>query len=484
MTLLLEIDHLTGHAYAAVGPDSEVPDWPPQPDRVFSALVASWAARGALAEEAAALRWLEAQATPVLLVSDAEARTTATVFVPPNDARNGEKESLPALRRRQPRRFPAAVPHDPRMGVLWPDAEPEEQVFSALDALARDTSHIGHSASLTRCRFLRGAPAGAPAPVPPQRRIYPGRFDELLADHARGQRPSPGAPVRLPEAERADKTPRSVFSENWLLLERAGGRMPDVRASTVVAKAIRDTLLKGYDDAGAAIPAAVSGHEADGAPARAPHLAILALPFAGFAHADGRLMGFALVPPRGLDLLEDEAFRAAVRAKAPFDPDRGLRILSLKSQRGSAPLDAFALELTPVSSGRVASVNPALYVGPARTFGTVTPIALDRHPKQSGAALDEEIEAIIKQSCVHIGLPEPEKVVPGKHSALEGTAPAWPSGGNPRWMGWRRPDSLRNRPLVHAVIHFTEEVRGPVILGAGRFMGLGLCRPLDPEAGP
>lgn len=484
MTLLLEIDHLTGHAYAAVGPDSEVPDWPPQPDRIFSALVASWAARGGRAEEAEALRWLEAQATPVLLVSDAETRTAATAFVPPNDARNGERESLPDLRRRQPRRFPAAVPHDPRMGVLWPDAEPDDGVFTALEALARDTSHIGHSASLTRCRFLRGPAPAAPAPVPPKRRIYPGRFDELLADYARGQRPSPGAPVRAPAAAQSDETPRSAFSENWLLLVRAGGRMPDVRAGAVVAKAIRDTLLAGYDAAGAGIPVAVSGHEEDGAPTRAPHLAILALPFAGFPHADGRLMGFALVPPRGHDLLEDEAFRAAVRAKAPVDPDRDLRILSLKSPRGSAPLDAFALELTPVSDGGAASLDPALYVGPAFTFGTVTPIALDRHPKKSGAALEKEIEDIVKQSCLHIGLPEPVAVVPGKHSALEGAVPARPSGGNPRWMGWRRPDSLRNRPLVHAVIRFETRVRGPVILGAGRFAGLGLCRPLDPEAGP
>jgi CRISPR-associated protein Csb2 len=31
------------------------------------------------------------------------------------------------------------------------------------------------------------------------------------------------------------------------------------------------------------------------------------------------------------------------------------------------------------------------------------------------------------------------------------------------------------------MIQFKEPVRGPVILGAGRFVGLGLCRALDPE---
>lgn len=42
MTLVLEIDHLLGVAFAAGNQASDVPDWPPQPDCVFSALVASW----------------------------------------------------------------------------------------------------------------------------------------------------------------------------------------------------------------------------------------------------------------------------------------------------------------------------------------------------------------------------------------------------------------------------------------------------------
>jgi CRISPR-associated protein Csb2 len=37
-------------------------------------------------------------------------------------------------------------------------------------------------------------------------------------------------------------------------------------------------------------------------------------------------------------------------------------------------------------------------------------------------------------------------------------------------------------PAPHAVIRFAEPVDGPVILGAGRFTGLGLCRPLSAGA--
>ena len=46
MSLVLEVEFLTGVCRAAHSPASTEPDWPPQPDRVFSALVATWAARG------------------------------------------------------------------------------------------------------------------------------------------------------------------------------------------------------------------------------------------------------------------------------------------------------------------------------------------------------------------------------------------------------------------------------------------------------
>ncbi|HEY1259513.1 MAG TPA: type I-U CRISPR-associated protein Csb2, partial [Stellaceae bacterium] len=83
----------------------------------------------------------------------------------------------------------------------------------------------------------------------------------------------------------------------------------------------------------------------------------------------------------------------------------------------------------------------------------------------------------------NIGLPEPSGISAGKHSALEGAPSAYPSGGAPRWTRWRLPESLASRPLIHAVVEFRDVVRGPVILGAGRFVGLGLCRPLNRDRG-
>jgi CRISPR-associated protein Csb2 len=139
------------------------------------------------------------------------------------------------------------------------------------------------------------------------------------------------------------------------------------------------------------------------------------------------------------------------------------------------------IRLTPVTEPALAAQNPGLYVRAAKAFATVTPIVLDRRPEKSGDARAAEIEALIRRSCVNIGLPEPEIVIPDKHSALEGAVSARPSGKAPEWMTWRLPKSLADRPMIHAVLRFPTEVEGPVMLGAGRFVGLGLCRPLPKD---
>lgn len=488
MTLVLEVEYLSGVSFAAIGPDSEAPDWPPQPDRMFSALVAAWAARGQDKREAEALRWLEKLPVPRLLASNAEPRTGALVFVPPNDPSSKRAKTakgvLPSLRNRQPRRFPAARPHDAIVRLLWNAVAPEGEILTALQRLAGDVSYVGHPASLTRCRFLLDQDVSGLNEVGlPKRRIYSGRFDELRRDFNAGRKPSPGHPVR--PASKAKQEQSGIFSDRWLILEHVAGDMPDIRACGIVAKTLRDALLDGYGriGPGKAIPEIVSGHSPDGKPSRAPHLAVVPLAFTGFPYADGHMMGFALVPPRDSTILDDENFRKALRKLAPVDEDYGRRILMLKTKKGMPSGDAFSIKLSPTfeAPANKRSLDPALYIRPARTFATVTPIVLDRHLKAKGAAQQEEISTQIAAACRNVGLPEPEAVIADKHSSIEGAPSAYPSAKSPPWMRWRQPPSLASRRLTHAVIRFAQPMEGPVILGAGRFIGLGLCRPVDAE---
>ncbi len=464
MALVLEIEHLTGVARAARGPDSGAPDWPPQPDRVFSALVATWAMHDKQPREKVALEWLEAQEPPLIQASSFAERTAPVSFVPPNDRKGG---ILPARRRRQPRRFPSARPHDPLVRLMWRQ-EPEAAVLAALNDLAMDTAYVGHSASLTRCWF-RTEQAELTEARPARRRVYRGRMAELIADFDRGVRPSPGAPVK-PEP-RIEQTPKTVFSPDWLILRHdTDSFMPDIRASALVAKAIRDAVLSGYGAADLPIPEWISGHTPDKTPTRLPHLAFVPLPHVGFPYADGHVTGFALVPPRDRDLLKEAEFLAALRAIMKPDSEGHY----LNAYFHGLP----DIRLRPVTEAVLAAQNPTLYTRQARVFATVTPIVLDRRPEQDGRERIDEIKALIRRSCINVGLPEPEVVVPDKHSAFEGAASARPSGKAPAWMNWRLPPSLNGRPMSHAVLRFAEKVEGPVMLGAGRFVGLGLCRPL------
>jgi CRISPR-associated protein Csb2 len=481
MALVLEIEYLLGVAFAAQGPDSAESDWPPQPDRIFSAFVAAWASRGEVAAERAALEWLECQDPPEIEASGHARRPAAANFVPVNDPATGTKGNravMPGYRPRQPRRFPAALPFDPTVRLVWNGAG--SQHLEALDALARDVPYLGHSASLTRCRFLSDE---GREPLGPDRNsvgsrarrgIYRGRLRELEARFHAGRRPLPGNDIRWPEPNR--EQPR-----DWLVLEMNDdppnqvegepllGRTIDLRAAPLACKTLRYAIMSGYGRAGLAVPEWVSGHQTDGVPSKDDHLAIVPLAYVGFTHADGQLMGFGLIAPPGRRLLEDEAFLRAMGKLVELGGDH----LTLRLGQGTE------LTLLPSLAPSHRSLEPERYRHAAKVWSTVTPLVLDRHLKDGDGPA--EIVAMVEAAALRAtGVPT-ARVAVHKHAAIKGAPSAMPSGRAPRWTGWTVPPKLRSRRLVHATLAFSQEVAGPVLIGAGRFSGLGLCLPLSGE---
>ena len=489
MSLLLEVEFLTGAYRGTAEPASDEADWPPQPDRVFSALVAAWGAHGEPAAERVALEWLERQEPPAVHAAPAPFRTAPTVFVPPNDGKRSRTpktylQVLPEHRSRQPRRFPAARPEplpsttgvsgsSASLVFAWPE-EPDDRLMPALEALACDVAYVGHSASLTRCRFFRGVAEELPfSAAPPKRRIYPGRLAELVeAYHANPARPviRAGASVTLSES-----APAPLGDPNWLVLEVLGDRGLDLRAAAPICRLLRDALMSGYGRSGNGdlIPEIVSGHTADRRPSRRPHLSIVPMAFVGSRYATGQVFGFALVPPAGTELRQIAGLEAAFRRVTRYRAATERRVLTLKGD----PLDR-PMELAPTgddpTSSRV-SLLPESYCASARVWATVTPIVLDRHLKNR---TDAEVRGLVARACANSGLPtpDPNRIRTGRHATHPGVPPARPHRGAPPWSRWQVPQTLASRPLVHAVIEFPEEIAGPVLLGAGRFTGLGLCR--------
>lgn len=482
--LALEVEYLTGVVRASRD-QGDAADWPPQPDRLFSALVATWAARGERPEERAALEWLERAPAPVVEASPAHPRGLAKVFVPPNDDGATAISVIPDRRRRQERRLATVIPESPVVRWRWPVA-PDAPVRDALAALAHDTSYLGHSASLIRCTLREQGALDEPCSsrgVSVLRMPYPGRLAELERAFAAGRRPSPGASLRH-EEEPAVPPACSIFGRDWIIFADAGGMRPDTVAAAVLGKFLIKAVQAGY--APAAAPPWVSGHLPDGAPLSSPHLAALPLIDAGWEWSQGRLMGMALAIPRHL---EDAARRARDTDAPSTDPEAiaaseqegGLfRALARINVADSQGLE-IALRLPGGQEWRLQreaspaaqSLRPSRYTHAARLWASVTPIALDRHPKTPG-----DVEDGIATACERIGLPRPQRVVSGKHSAVTGVPSAQPGARSPEWTGWRLPGALSGRRLTHAVIAFDVPVSGPVVLGAGRFSGLGLCLPL------
>ena len=269
-------------------------------------------------------------------------------------------------------------------------------------------------------------------------------------------------------------------STEWLVLEVVNdnkGEVPDIRASAIICRVLRQALMAGYRRSGKgnSIPELVSGHTADGTPTRKPHIAVVPMAFVGSSHADASVSGLALVPPRGKSLLHIDGLHNAFETVAAYRPDEQRRVLTLQGPSLRTPL-----KLAPVQERGYGkrSLLPDPYLRATKKWASVTPIVLERHLKRGN---DIEVRELVALACKNAGLPHPdlEQIWVGRHSVIKGSPPARPLSDAPPRTRWKVPKSLESRQLVHAVIDFGKEVRGPVLLGSGRFTGLGLCSRLD-----
>jgi CRISPR-associated protein Csb2 len=225
------------------------------------------------------------------------------------------------------------------------------------------------------------------------------------------------------------------------------------------------------------LPAVLSGHQANGTATQEPHIAFVPLPFVGHPHADASLMGIAIVLPRGI---APEARRQLFRLVADLETRRRIDsegTLSL-APRGGRPLVVRRIDTVDRWT-----LRPITWSRPAKRFVTATPIALDRihvnlrsHRPSATKAASINAQRTISNACLSVGLPEPHAIEISFDPLLVGAEHVRSHGPYPRLTG--RLDKV----LLHATMVFREVVRGPVIVGAGRYFGLGLCLPVDDES--
>lgn len=267
-----------------------------------------------------------------------------------------------------------------------------------------------------------------------------------------------------PQAPRsAESMPHSVFDPRFIVLTIVG-RRPSLPATLRLTAALRGLLMRECPQQPP--PEWLSGHLASGQATALPHMALVPLAFAGSQHADGRIMGLAVILPRTLAPQEaGRCFQPILR-----NPQTGLPREDLPLFDGERIECAIALETHERSP---INLDPRTWTKASRIWASVTPVALNRH--FDGDDQWQQSAENVKDMCEHIGLPRPREVLLHPVSLVEGVPHAREF---PQLL--RKADGGRRRHH-HAVVIFDEPVGGPILLGAGRFRGYGLFRPMEGE---
>lgn len=254
---------------------------------------------------------------------------------------------------------------------------------------------------------------------------------------------------------------------------------PTIQQTLMVTHALRGLVLSRFDS-DSPPPEWVSGHRSGPQANKTdrPHLAFLALPQLEGGGREARIDAVALAVPRLVVGCSLEGGNPEI----PKPPSLLIFSDLLPSTRygprnRSKPTPRLTLgrtgawDLRPCptrSSERFGEpLAQTTWVGPAETWVSVTPVALDQHPKKGKLS----IEAIVAQSCTRMGYPEPIQVEFRPDSYFQGVPPALAFPPLPGRSG--RPSEMR----WHVAVRFAYPVDGPLLIGAGRYFGYGLMRP-------
>ncbi len=395
---------------------------------------------------------------------------------------------FPEKRGKQGRYFPSVTPEHPQVVFLWESTAPEE-MEEMIDQLLSRVVRLGHSSSLVSCRVVQGLSeplhscGERPVEFGPVRTVRTGQLAELERQFSyhQGFRPRslPFATSGSATVSEMGHTEHTAITPNthgsWLVFEfLPSSRYLRSTRTVEVASAMRSAVMGKCPDP---VPESISGHRPDGRPSLTPHLAFLPIPYTGFPHSDGRLLGVAISIP---DTVDDNDKSVLFRAIGNWEHrEKGQLKLTL-GRHGVLRLVRCQAE-----SG-VISLRPNIWYRSSRRWVSATPIALPKHPDRlrggashkSLARAWKKVETSIVSACAHVGLPQPASVEVTLGQLMVGTQPASIF---PAFHQKSKSGTAIRRQLVHAAIEFDNPVRGPLMIGAARFMGLGLMRPTRQE---
>lgn len=490
-------DRFHGMAFGA-------PEWPPSPARLFQALLAG-VARGkeVPADVATALRWLERLPAPRIGVPPSRLGASLTFFVPNNDldAKGGDPANLASIRtskRVQPRLIEGAAP----LVYCW-QFESGREYAEEIVRGAEQLYQLGRGVDLAWARaeilddesldaMLASYPGIVHQPGPSQLKgakllcPVPGSLDSLLvrfnavrleATRSGKKRmlyfqnpPKPHFRTVTYGRHRALKVYRFQLAED----EAKSAPQPLHKIGPLVER-IRDRaasrLREALEDLEEEVERVLVGRKRngkDGGPIE-DRVRIIPLPSIGHWHADHAIRRIAVEIPGGSRLAREDIEWAFNDLTVPV---------------GSGSSAHFVLAPEPDA--------PMLdhYVKPASRFRSVTPLALPEfagrrriepsrmREKVKGAEerLEEETRArkAVLQSLRHAGVFAEVRTVHVQREPYDRHGE--------RAERFAEGTRFSKHRLWHVQIEFGRRIEGPLVLGDGRFLGLGIMRPVASPA--
>ena len=464
--------------------DKDVAEWPPSPLRLFQALLAGAQVgchrRDWSDAKAEAFRWLEQRVAPEIVTPHVRLAPTYTLFVPDNVSdREPDKQKRLVSKIINPHRM-----LDGQMlhylwsldDVEWPAAETSVNVLlqSARNILALGWGidmAVGDGRLLTQVEAdaligERWRPWTAHGSSDESRRIpVQGTLTDLMRVYATHLNRFEGKLYRPPDkvsvfgAVRyltATTTPPRAYKAFTLEPINSELRRPAFSHENIakVSAMLRHVACEEAkrDPDSHEFPGGSERYVAGHIPKndnQSLRFSYIPLPTVGHSHADAMIRRVLIAEPYG----SDDGSHVAWISRRLFGQDLVEATTHEKRARLAKP---------EAEDNRMVTA----YTKSSKTWTSVTPVILPGFDEGKYEKALGLLHKAVQQAGLNVEMIEDVNLR---------KAPFWPGSQHPRL--YFRPEYLRNLPAWHVQMQFHEPIEGPLAVGAGRHIGLGLFVP-------
>ncbi len=485
------------------------PEWPPAPARLFQALLAGCAQTTTISAEAkSALSWLETLSPPVIGTPRTTRGKRVKLWVPNNDldAKRGDPAQIANIRTAKwfhPWLFNKDIP----FLYAWPFAAELNNQAEAVCALAGQLYQFGRGIDMAWARaailprveleeHLESYRGRLFEPCPGARSVrgalacpQPGSLVSLVARHeamlGRLQTEGTGRKstqvFQQPPKPRFAQVPynnppsRTLFELQPLATLRAFASQPLTTICTLT-EALRDAaatrLAKALPEQAEEIERALVGRTPMGWSSLSPRrrVRLIALPSIGHRHTERSVRRLLVEVPSDCPLRPDDvawAFSGLVL------PNKSLVLARTNDQ---SMLGHYAIAAVG-SKGNVSSavwrtVTP-IVVPERAARRRIDPARQSEQAKPAAERVAEETQAVaaVRQALRHVGLACRAQQIHVQREPFEARGT--------RAEEFASETRFSHHRMWHVELHLEHAVDGPLLLGDGRFLGLGLCAPMQ-----